>query len=336
MRLKIRNFQSIARANLEVSGFTVITGKSNVGKTALMRACQAAFFGQPGDFFIREGEDHAGVALIDTDLELIWRKTNAPNPKKPTALQVNGTIHTKIGRDHAKLTEPLGVFELQTTQQRVRPQFAMQHDRIFMLADSETTVAEILKLLGRIDVVTTAQQNAKKDLNQRNSKRKIRDQDLKDAKKKLATFDYVPGLRIKLEEVKTFYQKMDKDNQERSELVGKITRMEELAPKEVPHLPKAPSPANLELVEKIQRFQTTAPMTIPPTVEGQTWPEKTHNIVALLDKMTQLDDELGRAATSLVAMDVSLMELEDAKTLAESTLEACPVCDRPFEEAHEH
>jgi len=336
MNLKIRNFQSISRANLEISGFTVITGRSNVGKTALIRACQAAFFGLPGDFYIREGEDHVGVAIQDTDIELIWRKTNVPSPKKPTALQVNGTIHTKIGRDHGKLTEPLGVFELQTTQQRVRPQFAMQHDNIFMLADSETTVAEILKLLGRIDVVTTAQQNAKRDLNQRNSKRKIRDQDLKDARIKLTGFDYVPGLRIKLEDVKSFYQLMDKANQERSELVGKITRTEELKPRSVPTLPKAPSPANLELVEKIHRFKDTAPFTIPPMVEGQDWPAKTESTIILLGRLIATNMELESDRGELAGMKTDLDELEELKAMAESTLEACPVCDRPFEEAHDH
>jgi len=336
MRLKIRNFQSIARANLEISGFTVITGKSNIGKTALMRACQAAFFGLPGDFYIREGENHVGVAFQDTDIELIWRKTNAPNPRKPTALQVNGTVHTKIGRDHGLLTEPLGVFELQTTQQRVRPQFAMQHDKIFMLADSETTVAEILKLLGRIDVVTTAQQNAKRDLNQRNSKRKIREQDLKDAKKKLASFDYVPGMRIKLEDVKTFFGTMDKNNQERSELVGKLTSMQELEPRSLPELPDAPSPANLDLVEKIHRFQASAPINVPPTVEGQAWPEKTLVVVLMLDSLMQIEFGLEKCKVDREDVETDLVAVEELKALAESTLEACPVCDRPFEEAHDH
>jgi len=307
MRIKVRNFQSIRKADLEVEGFTVITGRSNVGKTAFIRACQAAFFGVPGDYFIREGEDFAGVAILDDDLEIIWRKTSKPNPKKPSALQVNGVVHTKIGKDHLKLTESCGVLELLTSQARLRPQFSMQHDSLFMLADSETTVAEILKLLGRIDVVTTAQRNAKSDLNRNVAKRKIRESDLESAKGKVKKFGFVPGLRIKFEMLSETVQVMDKDNQERTEIIEKIKRLEGLEPSEIPEMP---SIAELDVVKP--------------------------GLIKWLDELMQLDFGIEKLAVDRETVDEDIKEQEVLKKIVEDELGACPTCDRPFDERHPH
>jgi len=307
MRIKVRNFQSIRKADLEAEGFTVITGRSNVGKTALIRACQAAFFGIPGNYFIREGENFAGVAITDDDLEIIWRKTSEPNPKKPSALQVNGVVHTKIGTDHIKLTESCGVLELLTSQARIRPQFSMQHDNIFMLADSETTVAEILKLLGRVDVVTTAQRNAKGDLNRALSKRKIREGDLESTKEKLKEFASVPGLRIRFETLSEAYAIMDKENQHRTDLIGKINRVGQLEPG------KIPEPIEVELDE------------VKP------------GLIRWLDELMQLDFGIEKLSVDRETVDEEIEEQQVLRKAVEDQLDECPTCDRPFDGSkHKH
>jgi len=336
MRLKIRNFQSIRKAELEISGFTVITGPTNVGKTALIRAVQAVFFSIPGDYFIREGESFTGVALYDDDLEIVWRKTRKPDPKRPSALQVNGTVHTKIGKDHMRLTEPCGVFELQTSQARIRPQFAMQHDSIFMLAETETTVAEILKLLGRIDVVTTAQRNAKRDLTSASMKRKVREGDLEVAKEKVKDLEYVPGLRIKLEKVTEKYQLMDKNNEERSTLVKKITRMTGLKPHKIPTSPPALTSEKFRLKDLLVRLELTEPCIVPTVIDLPPYDIVRPGLIEWLHKLMQLDSELGTLAFNKKRLDVEFEERLDLKMIAQSQLDACPVCDRPFGEAHEH
>ena len=336
MRLKIRNFQSIRKAELEISGFTVITGKSNVGKTALVRAVQAAFFGIPGDYFIREGETFTGVALFDDDLEIIWRKTKKPDPKKPSALQVNGVVHTKIGKDHMRLTEPCGVFELQTSQARTRPQFAMQHDSIFMLAETETTVAEVLKLLGRIDVVTTAQRNAKRDLSSSAMKRKVREGDLEVAKEKLKELEYVPGLRIELEKVTENYQLMDEKNEERSSLVKKITRMMELKPYKIPRDPPVLLTEKFQLRDLLIKLEQTEPCVVPPVIDFPPYDVVKPGLIDWLNELIQLDGSLEMLAANKESLEESLEEVVALKKTVERTLDACPVCDRPFEESHEH
>jgi len=336
MKIRVRNFQSIRKIQLEVEGFTVITGRSNVGKTALIRACRAAFFGIPGDYFIREGESFTGVAITDDDLEIVWRKTRKPDPKKPSALQVNGVVHTKIGKDHAQLTEPCGVTELLTSQARIKPQFSMQHDNIFMLAESETTVAEILKLLGRIDVVTTAQRNAKRDLGSTASRRKVREGDLEEARLKVKSLDYVPGLRINLGKVSEQVQIMDKNNQERTDLIQKIQKVRELAPLDnMPVAPVLPTP-RFNVLELLRKLEGANPIEIPPTIETPTLDTGKEILLQWLGELMQLDFQLEKSTTDLESLNEELEEQEELKTSVEGLLDACPTCDRPFDEHELH
>ena len=63
MKVTVENFQSIKRAEIDVDGFTVITGPNNSGKTALMRAIRGAFQNAPGSAFIRHGEKECRVEV---------------------------------------------------------------------------------------------------------------------------------------------------------------------------------------------------------------------------------------------------------------------------------
>ena len=57
VRIHVKNFQSIADANLVVDRFTVITGANNSGKTALIRAVQGVFANSSGDAYVRHGTE---------------------------------------------------------------------------------------------------------------------------------------------------------------------------------------------------------------------------------------------------------------------------------------
>jgi len=45
VKIRIKNFQSIEDLEIEVRGFTAITGKTNIGKSAIMRAISSAMLG---------------------------------------------------------------------------------------------------------------------------------------------------------------------------------------------------------------------------------------------------------------------------------------------------
>ena len=62
MKLIVENFQSLKKAEIEIPiGFTSITGPSDIGKSAIVRAFQAAVFGWPSYWFVRNGSPYCHV-----------------------------------------------------------------------------------------------------------------------------------------------------------------------------------------------------------------------------------------------------------------------------------
>lgn len=119
---------------LLIRGFTVLTGKSNLGKSAVIRALTGALFGAPGDYYIRDNQKQSGVGLGFKDLKLKWLKvrTGAAVLGRETSLELNGKKHTKLGRDHAALTEPFGFKKIKTQYTEICPQIADQMDKPFL------------------------------------------------------------------------------------------------------------------------------------------------------------------------------------------------------------
>ena len=53
--VEVRNFQSVEHAVFRIEGFTALVGRSNIGKSALVRAVKAALTGATGTDFVRHG-----------------------------------------------------------------------------------------------------------------------------------------------------------------------------------------------------------------------------------------------------------------------------------------
>ena len=77
--VKVRNFQSIKNSEIEVRGFTAVTGANNSGKTAFCRATRGVFQNTPGTGFIRHGETECEVSVAFDDGEITW---NTPAGKR--------------------------------------------------------------------------------------------------------------------------------------------------------------------------------------------------------------------------------------------------------------
>jgi exonuclease SbcC len=64
-RIEIADYQSWKRASIPLGGLTVITGPSNSGKSALIRALLLVARNARGSDYVRRGAPHCGVALIE-------------------------------------------------------------------------------------------------------------------------------------------------------------------------------------------------------------------------------------------------------------------------------
>src|SRR3990172_7353929 len=91
--VSLRNFQSWKELDLELGRITVIVGRGNAGKSALLRALKYALTNKGGDGFIRHGQEEAVVGMAIDDHTLIWRKTKG----KGGEYELDGNLFTKTG-----------------------------------------------------------------------------------------------------------------------------------------------------------------------------------------------------------------------------------------------
>lgn len=339
MKIRVRNYQSLADVTVEPEGLTIVTGKSNLGKSALIRAVRAAFFGHLGDHFIRENETFCGVHVEDTGLDLTWRKVPKPTVDKQSALSVNGATHTKLGREHGSLTKDTGVYELTTsTKDNFTPQFALQFDHPFLIRESETVVAELLRMLGRTDVVTNAQAAAKKDRTNTESKRKVRGPDRDEAKKRLAELDHVPATRIALNTLQKLILEAEQRNDRRMLARVNLTRYLQLKPQRIPDPPSPPSAAKVQTLTQLRRYLQLRPQKVPdePTFSRLEIDVRQAQL-RLLRALQEAQRELAMIAEEKEQVDTRIRQTLALKADLEQELGMCPACERPFQsETHDH
>ena len=62
--IKIENFQSLGKAELVLdNNLTVVTGKTNSGKSAIVRALETIIFNNGSDDYIKAGSDELSIEM---------------------------------------------------------------------------------------------------------------------------------------------------------------------------------------------------------------------------------------------------------------------------------
>jgi hypothetical protein len=333
-KVRVFQFQSIKDSTLELEGFVTITGPSNRGKSALIRAIEGCWFGILGDYYVRRGENKASVIWLTDKVKLRWQKIVKKRVGEETYLEVNGTKYTKLGREHGDLTEKLGFVEIEASGARLRPQVAKQHDPIFLLTENETVAAEIFKLLGRVDVVVTAQQMARSELTRDNRTLVVRKGDVEKAEEELRELDRVPELRNELDDLELDLVNLELQRVDKYRLLEKIEKAGKLGPEALPSPPEVEDPdLKTTLLWKLERCQNLRPATLPviPTIDMERRREKlvlmlkTQRLLTLTSEYYALDDEVRFAEGAIETWE---KELEALK----KELGVCPLCKREFDE----
>lgn len=166
--LTVRNYQSIAEAELKLGGLTVIVGANDSGKTALQRALVALSFNQTGHDFVRWGQDAVQVAVEIDGIWVRWEKDETATYH----IDIEGAPSREFSKLGAAVPEVvadllgLRTIEIDVTT-RLRPQFHMEHDTPFLLDETATKAARVLAKNSRLDILVqalAAQKKALRDL----------------------------------------------------------------------------------------------------------------------------------------------------------------------------
>lgn len=185
-KISIKNFQSIKDASFEVDGFTVIVGKNNIGKSAVVRAVEAALTNQTGQSFIRYSEKKTTVNIKRDNIDIQWDKgTSATYTIKKGEEK---EVYTKLNRDIPQPLIDAGFEKMEIGDKKVFPLIASQFDPLFLVDKPGSVVTEVLASLYKIDTLSKADDLCQKALKSQKSMLKTRETDLKVLQTKLEAF----------------------------------------------------------------------------------------------------------------------------------------------------
>jgi len=330
MKIGITNYQSVESISFETKGFTAIVGKSNVGKSAILRALSASLFSQSGDFFIRRSKSFARVQVEFPDgLKFDWVKV-ADGKKSPgleTALGINGKLYTKLGRSgHYDLTKGYGFRVLEVGGFLVRPQVAGQFDKIFLLEFPDTVVAEVFNLISRGDVLVRAKTSLVSDKNKLSTTAKVYEDCVEDLDKRISALSWVEVLMKEVEEIAALQGRV----LILESFLGRVSSLEkEVLPDSIkPILGLDPVLSSLvSFIERSSLVKSGIPDLNPLDLNAsgleeaaklRSWVEV---VVENRKLLKRCEEELGTTQSRVLKLEESLSEIKS---------KFCALCLRPF------
>jgi len=194
--IRVRNFQSIADAAVEVEGFTVVTGPNNSGKSALQRAVRAAFQNARGSAFVRRGTTKASVEIDFHDGHSFrWEKGVGKDAKPTYVIDGGAPIHP--GQGIPDELADMGVRPVMAGGKQFWPQFAPQFTgQVFLLDEPGSVLAEAVADVDRVGKINAALKLAESDRRAAASELKVRKADIERIGEALGKFDGIEDVAV--------------------------------------------------------------------------------------------------------------------------------------------
>jgi hypothetical protein len=370
MKVVIDNFQSIAHAELEINGLTVLVGPSDRGKSAAARAVEAAFFNLAGEYFVRTGTERAAVQVLfsasgrpeDSSVHaVVWRKGGGKNE-----FEVDGALHAKVGTKAPDALKALGFRdELIGARMKddgtieggkwVRPQFAGQFDEIYLLTEQGTFISEVIVKLSRLGVLQRAERQCALDLRSAKSLLKTRQGDLEVATAAAEKLAQAPLLRSRLDALVEQWDALDDQKAKVTTVRTLLAKRREAISRQqlASHMPP-PAPQRLQEILDLQEDYrqllaarqgvarraalASLPKKLPKSRSAST-PEHTA-LGAMVARWKQLNQLVGAQVMRQTATDAALARAAEAMRKQGETRQAldqyrksidvCPLCEQPM------
>ena len=220
LTLSIKNFQSIKEANLNLSGFTVITGSSNLGKSAVRRAFATVLYNDWDASYIRDGYESAEVELKrDGNIVKVEKEYRKTTPKKNT-FTVNGKSYDKMGRSNENLPDEYAEFgwqPLKAQGDKYKLNIATQLEPLFMIGNSDTKNTAILNNAFKMDAFERASAEAGREAKDIEKTITVHEKDLSDKEEELRV---VQSYLDRLESIKEIIEKLSTDYELIEQYIG--------------------------------------------------------------------------------------------------------------------
>jgi len=316
LEVEIQGFQSIEKTTFTIDGFTVLVGRSNIGKSAVVRAVQAALTNALGTDFVRHGEHcsrrirgtkkcrcQCSVHIQTEGMDLLWEKGDEIN-----RYTHNGEVYSKVDRGLPDfLAKDFSLVKVGDRKQLV--QVAEQFDPIFLLNQSGTVVADVLSDVAKLDDINAAMTEVERDRREAVSTLKVREKDVLDLQISLLLYkgseDPIARAKLVGEVFDTIQEKVrekvkvEQFHTKLQELAHGIRALQPVDAVAIPDLEPAQAMEtglNVILEYEVVLAEKTAAVTDLEPVEGIPEPE-TEALEVVGEKLVQIEDWLVQIAT---------------------------------------
>ncbi len=199
--IEITNFQSIDHCKLVIDGFTTLVGLNHLGKSATLRAINAALTNKQGTDFIKWGEKFCEVRIKCPEFDLLWHKELGNN-----FYEINGSKRSKVGNEEPPdEIQKVGFKILKVGDQKINLNFIQQFSPLFLVDKQDSKAVDILTSVYGLDVLydsiglcNNAQQENSGQLRIREKDIELIDRDLE----KFEGFDIIQNRLSEIEENK--------------------------------------------------------------------------------------------------------------------------------------
>jgi len=197
IQIEVTGFQSIEQTQVCIDGFTALVGRSNIGKSAVVRALKCALTNSLGTSFVRHGEFCArtlrgaktckcfsSVHIQMDGFDLLWEKGDSVN-----RYLFNGKEYDKPGQGIPDFLVDSGFSPVKVGDDSGCIQVADQFFPIFLLNQSGPAIAEAISDVARLDRINKAAKMVEKDRREAMSTKKVREKDAVELRAKLQGYD---------------------------------------------------------------------------------------------------------------------------------------------------
>lgn len=336
IEVEIQNFQSIEKTSFRIDGFTVLIGRSNIGKSAAVRAVKCALTGAAGTDFVRHGPTcerrakgnkrckcKTTVTFSTAALKLTWEKGDEDN-QYTLVKDGETTVFTAVNRGTPDFLLP-DYESVKVGDRTDLLQVSEQFESPFLLKESGAAVADVLADVAKLDDINVATRLAAKDRKTATATRNVRDKDIEKLTAELEGYEGLDKAVERAAQVETQYDEVQKVGRAISQLERFVeeneavaTSIEALMKATAPELPDAAklhatgaafvqlSGFYAELAARgpvIRRLKGIEEVALPELGDAT-------SVVGALD---QLDDWLGHLRT----LKTELARLKGAKDVAD-------------------
>lgn len=196
--LSVRGFQSHALSHLDFSrGLNVITGATDHGKSALIRALRWALYNEPrGGDFVRAGADTCQVTITLDDGTSIIRERTAAGRNRYLLRRPNS--HEQVFEGFGvqvplEVAQASGVNKVDIDEESsVEMNLGAQLEGPFLLQEKPSVRAKVIGKLGGVHILDVAQRNTVRELRRLREEQTDTEQELSALEKEISAYAYLP------------------------------------------------------------------------------------------------------------------------------------------------